>query len=207
MADDYEQSQRHLVTQLIPERMGGGGQARAYQLTADSVHPTRFGRDEYGQVTEETVPICKWREFVTPSGCLNKIPMRTAPGNEPNPDAQLIEQYTLRRLIVSGFLPVSECPYTTEYKAFVHGPLVAAKNGETDCGGKPGGCEHLHNVMKMRRERAHGLWQAEQNRLSKMKVDEVATLAAAIGQAISSNDSGASLKHARQQGRQARPEE
>lgn len=191
---------------LTPERLGGG-QALVYQLTANSVHPTRtIGRDEYGQVIEETVPIVKWREFVTLSGCINKVPLRTAPGNANDQDALQIEQSILRRVIASGFLPVDECPHTHEYKSIVGGPLVSSKEGAQDCGGKVGGCVHLHAVAKLRKDRAHAAWQSEQEKLSKMKADEIATMAVAISQAISSNTAPADLKTARQRGRETLPD-
>ena len=193
----YDQSE-FLVPQLTPERIGGG-QAKVYQLTADSVHPTRItGRNEYGEAIEETIPICKSREFVTRSGCVNRVPLRTAPGNANDPDSLAIEQYTVTRLIRSGFLPLAECPHTSEYRAIAGGPLVRPKAGESDCGGKPGGCEHLHKVMKLRRERAHAAWQADQDWVAHMKAEEVATQAAAIGQVLLAHQGGADLKAARQ---------
>ena len=120
-----------LVPMLTPERIGGG-QAKTYQLTADSVHPVVFrGLDEYGEPIEETVPICKHREFVTRSGCINKVPIRTAPGNDPDPESLRIEQYTITRLVRQGFLPVDECPYTTDYRT-VCGEVLARHLGQKD---------------------------------------------------------------------------
>ena len=198
-----------MVPQLTPERMGGG-QAKVYQLTADSVHPVRvIGRDEYGQAIEETIPICKSREFVTVSGCINLVPIRTAPGNANDPDSLAIEQYNVTRMIRNGFLPVNECPFTHDYRSITGGPLVKPKAGESDCGGKVGGCEHLHRVMKLRRERALASWQAEQDKVARMKAEDVAAQAAAIGQVlVAHQNSGiADLRAARQRAKDTRSED
>lgn len=198
-----------LVPMLTPERIGGG-QAKTYQLTADSVHPTRvIGRDEYGQVIEETIPIVKHREFVTMSGCINRVPIRTAPGNAPDPESLQIEQYTITRLISQGFLPVDECPFTTDYRTITGGPLVKPKAGESACSGKVGGCEHLHKVMTMRRERSAAQWRDQENKAAAMKSEEIANLATAVGQAIAANQATgeAGLKAARQRAREIRTEE
>ena len=190
---------------LTPETLGGG-RAKTYQLTADSVHPTRIvGRDEYGDVIEETIPINKWREFVTPGGCINKVVLRTGVGVPENDStAQLIEQHTVTRVISRGFLPVDECPYTNEYRAITGGPLVKPKAGEVDCGGKRGGCEHLHRVMKLRQERALNIWQTEQDKVSKMKAEEVAAQAAAIGKVLVAHQNAGDLRAVRQRAKETR---
>ena len=207
MSDD-DKSQ-FLRTTLVPERIGGG-KTETYQLTADSVHPTKVvGRDEYGQVIDETIPICKHREFVTRSGCINNVPIRTAPGNAPDHEALQIEQYTIARVIRNGFLPVDECPFTLDYRTIVGGPLVKPKAGEVACEGKVGGCEHLHRVMAMRRERSLAQWRAEEDKAARMKSEEIANLATAVGQAIAANQSGAiaDLKAARKGARDTRSSE
>lgn len=194
-----------LTPMLIPERVGGG-QARTYQLTANSVHPTRVvGRDDFGQPIEETVPIVKHRDFVTMSGCINKVPLRTAPGVNDHESLQ-IEQYTVTRLISQGFLPLDECPYTNDYKALVGGPLVRPKAGEEVCEGKPGGCDHLHRVMKARRDRALANWRQEEDKAAKASSEEVRKIAEAIGQAMTANQS-LDLKAARQRAKETRSEE
>lgn len=198
-------SDQFLVPMLTPERIGGG-QAKTYQLTASSVHPLRtVGRDEFGQPIEETVPIAKSRQFVTMSGCINNVPLRTAPGVNDHESLQ-IEQYTITRLIMQGWLPVDECPYTSEYRAITGGPLVKPKAGEQACSGKVGGCEHLHRVMDARRQRSVANWKAEEEKAAKMKSDEVEKIAQAVGQAIASYGSS-DLKAARQRAKEVRPTE
>ena len=160
-----------VVDRLQPQ--GGDGRSRGvYQLTASSVHPTRvIGRDEYGMPTFETVPTVNYREFVTASGCINKVPVRTCSVADGGSDGQNYEQMITNEKVQAGWIPLSLCPHSTAYTHLTNGPFVPLPAGEEACadGSVPhGGCHHMRKLMKMRQERALARHNTEVERFESM---------------------------------------
>ena len=96
-----------------------------------------------------------------------------------------------------------------DYRSVVGEPLVKPTGGDVVCEGKVGGCEHLHKVMNKRRERALAKWRSDEDKAARMKSEEIANLASAVGQAIAANQTGgmADLQAARKRARETRSEE
>ncbi len=187
----------HVVDALRPEGLGGGG--GVYQLNVNSVNPTRIvGVDDAGMPIEETIPHAYHRRFVHPDGGINRIPMRTAAVFSREPEAERYEQITTRDLIRDGFMPIEACPYTFEYKHIKGSSLAKVPSGESDCGGKPDGCEHMLKVIAARlaiRSKKHDLIQAQ---AQNMKVEDVermvGTMADGVGAALAKHVDQAAAK-------------
>ncbi len=187
----------YLVSELRPEGVNGqrGG---TYQLNAVSASPTRItGRDEIGMPVEETLPHGPWREFVHPSGCLNKVPMFTSVGDVSLEHTRYGQQME-RDLVASGWIPSDMCPYSFEYKHFNGGSFVKVPQGEVDCGGSKadGGCVHLQKVITARLAASRKKHDADQAALTTMKMPDVekmmsAAVAAGIGMATDPKQSKA----------------
>lgn len=173
-----------VVDQLKPERLGGG-QGGVYQLTASSVSPTRVvGRDELGMPIEDTIPTTHFRLMVHPHGGINKVPMRTGSVFSMEPEAERYEQQQMRELIAQGWIPLELCPYSTEYTHITRGSFVRPPAGETDCGGKQGGCQHMHAVIKMRTDRARQIHEAEHAKVYAMKHEDTQRMIDGISEGV-----------------------
>jgi hypothetical protein len=177
---------------LVPERTGGGS-SRAYQLTADSVSPTRItGRDKAGRPIEETIPVAYHKRFVMLDGGINRVPLRTAAVFSMEPQHERYEHITTRELLRAGCMPLEVCPYTQQHFA-VTGTRHLVDNPDKieDCGGHAEGCSHMQEVIKLRREQARAEWEESQKSMQSMKSDDVErlmqTTAKAFGVALSQN--------------------
>jgi sRNA-binding protein len=185
--------QSPFVVDMLQPRTMTGQQHKAYQLTPQSVTPTRIiGSDELGMPIEERIPIAYSRKFVGLDGCTKDVPLRSAAVFSNDEDALRYERATVSDIIRSGQLPLDECPYTNAYRYIKGGPLVKSKDGTDDCGGKPGGCEHMQAVIKARQAVAKAKWDKEQEQLRQMKPEDAerlaATIAEGVGRAIAAND-------------------
>jgi hypothetical protein len=167
-----------VVDSLRPERIGGGG--GIYQLTENSVNPTVItGVDEAGMPIEETVPTAYHRKFVANDGGINSVPLRTAAVFSREPEAERYEHMVVRDIVSAGFIPLTACPYTFEYKHIKGGPLAKIPPGESDCGGRPGAtdetncCPHLQTVIKARRAMSLAKHQKQEAQVSSMKTADV----------------------------------
>jgi hypothetical protein len=175
---------------LVPERIGGGS-GRAYQLTADSVSPTRVvGRDKAGRPIEETIPAAYHKRFVMLDGGINRVPMRTAAVFSMEPQHERYEHVTTRELLRAGCMPLEVCPYTQQFLAITGTRcLVDNPSKHEDCGGKAEGCEHMHEVITARREQARAEWEHSQKSMQSMKAEDAERLmentAKAFGVALS----------------------
>ena len=164
-----------VVPELRPERRDGGKRG-VYQLNASSAHPVRhIGRDEDGMPIEDTIPTVTWRYFVTASGCINKVPIRTCSVSSNDVDGQQYEQSVTISKIERGWIPLSLCPYSTEYTHITKGPFVKPPAGETECQGDEanGGCSHMKALMKRRQEKVLKKHQSEVRRIESMKNEEI----------------------------------
>ncbi len=175
----------------------GGGPGGSYQLTADSVSPTRIvGVDDAGMPIEETVPAAYSRWFVGLDGCEKDEPMRTAAMFSMESEAERYEHSVTREIIAAGQMPLDACPYTFEYKHIKGTSLVKIPPGATDCGGtrqtdqwgKPIPCEHMLGVMAERKARSRAKHDKIQAAALLMKPEEIQrmhdSMADAIGTAI-----------------------
>lgn len=171
------------VDQLRLEQRAEG---RVYQLTYDSVSPTRvIGRDKNGLPIEETVcALAKSARFVDLHGNVCDVPLRTGRVYSEEPEAVRYEYIITKELIGQGQLPLAECPYTMDYKNFVGGPLVKPPPGESDCGGKPDGCEHMQRIIEARRKVGREKWKADQDAVNTMSTGEAAALLQKLTRAI-----------------------
>jgi hypothetical protein len=188
-----------VVDSLRPERVGGGG--GIYQLTENSVSPTRIaGVDEAGMPIEETVPAAYHRKFVANDGGINSVPLRTAAVFSQEPEAERYEHMVVRDIVAAGFIPLTVCPYSYEYKHIKGGPLVKVPPGESDCGGRPGAtdetncCPHLQAVIKLRRAASLAKYERQQAQVASMKVADVERIqeatVKAFGQALANHFPG-----------------
>ncbi len=179
----------HLVSELRPEG-ANGARGGTYQLNANSASPTVIvGRDDIGMPIEETLPHGPWREFVHPSGSLNRVPMFTSVGDSSLEFTRYGQQLE-KELVQSGWIPSEMCPYSFEYKHFIGGSFVKVPKGEVDCGGSKsdGGCVHLQKVIEGRLASTLKKHEANQIALTSMKMPDVekmmsAAVAAGIGMA------------------------
>jgi hypothetical protein len=138
---------------------------RVFQLHEGSVSPTRVvERDEDGFAREETIcALAKHELFVDKSGNVCTVPLQTGRVLSQDSDAERYEMIMRRDQILGGSLPLSECPYTAEYRKWTGTPtLVKVPKGEQDCGGRPEGCEHLHRIIESRREKSRKAFDAAQ---------------------------------------------
>lgn len=165
-----------VVDALKPEGLGGKG-GGVYQLTATSVNPTRvIGRDEVGMPIEDTIPTVPFRFMVHPCGAINKVPIRTGSVPSMEPEAQKYEMQVMTDLIGAGWIPLEMCPYSTAYTHITRGPFVKPPAGAEDCGGAPGGCQHMKAVMEERTKRAAAKHKAEHDRVYAMKHEDTQKL-------------------------------
>lgn len=189
MSNPSADPQSAFVTdKLNPRNAMGAPKERAYELNANSIHPTVIvGRDANGFPIEETRPPAYSRRFVHPDGGINWVPLRTGAVYSKDPSAERYELLQLKDLLSNGWIPLECCPFTNEYRHIVGGSFVTPRNGETDCGGDKRaldasipdgslGCEHLRAVVKNRLERSRERWQADQKRQDMLKTEDVKTL-------------------------------
>lgn len=186
------QNSPYVVDMLQPQGITGQ-RHRSYQLNANSVTPSRIvGSDELGMPIEERIPICYSKKFVGLDGCIKDVPLRSAAVFSNDEDALRYERQTVIDIVRAGQLPLDECPYTNAYRWIKSGPLVKPPPGADDCGGKPGGCEHMHAVIKLRQERAKQRHEKEQAQLRAMTQKDadhlVAMVADGVGRAIANAD-------------------
>ena len=188
----------YVVDSLRPEGLGGGG--GVYQLNVNSVSLTRIvGVDDAGMPIEETIPHAYHRLFVGLDGGIKRVPMRTAAVFSREPEAERYEQITMRDIISAGQMPLEACPYTFEYKHIKGGPLAKVPPGESDCGGKPTGCEHMHKVIDARIAVSRKKHDLIQTQAQNMKTEDVQrmldTVAEGVGAALAKHDpNGAKAK-------------
>ncbi len=192
-----DRNSQFVVTELRPET-SAGGRAGSYQLTANSVSPTRVvGVDDVGMPIEETIPACYSRWFVGLDGCEKDIPMRTAAVFSMETEAERYEHQVMREIIRAGQMPLEACPYTFEYKHIKGTSLVKVPAGASDCGGsngrtdsfgKPVPCEHMLAVMTERKRQALIRHEKIQRSAQIMKPEDVQRMhdqmADSIGAAI-----------------------
>lgn len=178
-----------VVDSLRPQ--GTEGRGRTYQLDVNSVTPTIVvGVDELGMPIEESVPHGHWRYMVHPDGNTNRVVLRTSVPATMEPEAVRYEQSEMRDKIQTGWLPLSDCPYTFQWAhvAPSGGALVKVPDGEKDCGGAPDGCKHLKDIIIKRLAASKKKHDAVQQQLKSMKTDEVERLMRSVsdgvGQAI-----------------------
>jgi len=181
-----------VVDMLQPQTMTGQ-RHKAYQLTPQSVTPTRIvGSDDLGMPIEERVPIAYSRKFVGLDGCAKDVPLRSAAVFSSEEEALRYERATVADIVRAGQLPLDECPYTNAYRYIKGGPLVRPPAGADDCGGNVGGCDHMQTVIKARQQVARAKWDKEQEQLRQMKPEDAerlaATIAEGVGRAIAAND-------------------
>lgn len=164
-----------VVSELHPERRDGSRRG-VYQLNATSAHPVRhIGRDEDGMPIEDTLPTVAWRYFVTSSGCINKVPIRTCSVSSNDVDGMHYEQMIESEKVERGWIPLALCPYSTQFQHITKGPFVKPPAGEEDCGGdeKNGGCVHMKALMVRRKEKVLKKHTAEVRRIEAMKDDQI----------------------------------
>lgn len=172
------------VEALKPEGIGGRS-SKAYQLTPTSVNPTRVtGRDRIGRVVEETIPTVAWRFMVHPKGSIDKVPIRTSSVYSKDPEDERYEQIVMRDLVASGWIPLELCPYSTEWTHITHGPFAQIPPGETECGGAPKGCTHMHALIEERKRFAREIFDADQAAVYAMKREEADRMADAISEGV-----------------------
>ncbi len=170
-----QHSNPFVVSELKPQRLDGSKRG-VYQLTAQSAHPTRIvGRDEDGMPVEDTIPTVSWRHFVMPSGCINKVPIRTSSASPEDDNSMAYEQMVTVDLITAGAIPLAMCPYSTEYTHITRGPFVKPQPGEEACAGDEanGGCSHMKALMERRKAKVRTKHEAEVRRIESMKNDEI----------------------------------
>jgi hypothetical protein len=171
-----------VVQSLVPENREHGG---VYQLTQESVTPTRFVEvNEDGVVIEESIcALAKSAKFVDKDGNICDVPLRTGRVPSEEPEAVRYEMIVLAELIRGGQLPLASCPYTTEYRHIKGGPLVKPPEGEADCGGSNGpmGCAHMKKVVEKRRKESRKRYDAQQLNLKKMQESDVKDMLEAFG--------------------------
>jgi hypothetical protein len=168
MSRNFDQALREHV-----ERKGTYGITHANA----SIHQI-VGRDSKGRPIEKK--ICQaaiWETMVDPAGNTLDVPLsngRTLSEN-PEDDRRISERWRME-LIQTGWLPIAECPHTTQYARVIPGggPLVS---GGQDCGGKPDGCEHLQAVVKERLAATRAEWDLQQHTAANMPADQVMALA------------------------------
>lgn len=178
-----------VVQELRPSSPTGQSTA-TYQLTKASVHPLRqVGRDARGFPVFETVPTAaKWAEFLTADGCINRVPLRTGAVPSNHADAIAYENETIYDLIVDSWIPADLCPYSTKYANLTGGPFVAIPPGDRDCGGRPGGCDHLKAVAAARQALVLENYNRDLARFSSQRDEEYNRMSqgivAGVGEAI-----------------------
>lgn len=164
-----------IVPALRPEASGGVVKG-TYQLTANSVSPTRVtGRDEAGMPIEETYPAAFSRLMVNVDGGINDSPMRTTADFSNEPEHERYEQVTMRDCIRDGQMPLNVCPYTGQFQYVTGLPsLVKVPAGAEDCGGEPKGCKHMKAVIaeRVKRARAKHDKLQEQEKIMDIKTAE-----------------------------------
>lgn len=181
-----------VVQELRPSSPTGQSTA-TYQLTKASVHPVRqVGRDSRGFPVVETIPTAaKWAEFLTTDGCINKVPLRTGAVPSNHADAIAYENETLYDLIVDGWIPADLCPYSTKHANLTGGPFAAIPPGERDCGGRPGGCQHLKGIAESRQKLVLENYNRDLARFSAQRDEEYNRMregiVAGVGEAIAKN--------------------
>lgn len=165
------------VDVLQPENLTGSG-GKIYPLKEASVHPTAYvGTDDAGMPIEDTIPPGYWQWWIGISGCLKRVPMRTAAVFSMEPEAERYEMIQTRRMIRDGQMPAWVCPHTLEFKHIKGGAL--APGGE-DCGGSgdaykhtiahPKVCKHMQAVIDKRKAAAKAAHDAAQQQLDRMSV-------------------------------------
>lgn len=185
--------------QLVPETERGEG---VYQLTDDSVSPTRLVRidEDSGLEIEETVcALAKHAKFVDRDGNVCDVALRTGRVLSMEPEATRYEQVMYADLIRGQMVPLDACPNTLRYQHFKPGPLVDRGKGKTgaDCGGRPAGCEHMLAVVEERRERARKKFDAQQIQLKSMSDDQAKQLMEIAGKAFGNIMAAASAASAK----------
>ncbi len=172
-----------VVDSLRPQ--GSQGRGRLYQLDANSASPTVVvGYDELGMPIEETVPHTHWRAMVHPAGGINKVTLRTCAPADMEPEGVRYENQQMTELIGSGWLPLSECPYTFAYAHIKGGPLIKVPAGEKDCGGAPEGCKHVKEEIAKRLAVALKKHNDLQAKAQSMKTEDVERMMGIVGDAI-----------------------
>jgi len=145
----------------MPPSAGG----RVYQLVDGNVSPTRVvGRSPEGLPSEETIQVIKHEMFVDLDGNICPVLLRNGRVSGNSPEEERYELLMRRDQITAGCLPLSECPYTGEYRRITGAPTLLGEppEGARDCGGKPDGCEHLKPVIEQRRARCRERYEAQE---------------------------------------------
>ena len=173
---------------MQPQRLDGTRRG-VYQLHAASAHPIRhIGRDELGRPIEDTLPTVDWKYFVTMSGCINKVPVRTCSVSAEDTDGMNYENMVTTEAVQAGWIPLSMCPYSTEYTHITRGPFVKPPAGEEQCDGAESGCSHMKALMKKRQHAAKERADAAAKLLTSKRDDELAAMrdgiVAGVGEAI-----------------------
>lgn len=179
-----------LVTSLVPE----GQQERTYQLTADSVSPTRMrlvkiGDDEM-EVEETLMTLAKSERFVDNDGNICDVALRTGRVPSQEPEAIRYEQVVIHDIVRAGQMPLRCCPATSEFKHLLGRALIVNAKYE-DCGGNPEGCKHMKAEIEARRAKARTKFEKAQSQLAMMKREDVesmmAVMAKTFNQTITDN--------------------
>jgi hypothetical protein len=184
---------------LVPHSVDGSHN-RFYELNPNSVTPSRIvGSDEYGMPIEERIPLAMHMPFVGLDGCVKNVTLRTHPCPDNEEDAARYGTSVLRDIIRGGQLPLNDCPYTNQYRDIKAGPLVKPPEGAVDCGGKEGGCEHMHAVIKARKAKARAKWDEDQKNARALKQEDLERMVAAmsdgVGRAIANADPKANRRN------------
>lgn len=191
-------NQKFVVSELKPrDRTGNvtrGGDT--FELSLQSINnEVIVGRDRLGKPIVENRPLNYWRPFLTAEGTINNVPLRTGAVFSMHSDALAYEQETRYELLMAGWIPVSDCPYTQLYRALTGTPhLIPNPTNEPDCGGNEaaGGCVHLKALQAERATAAAGThareaeeWAKSSNEQKANMVTELTNAFAAIAQANS----------------------
>ena len=164
---------------LNPQRVGGN--SKFYELTSSSVTPTRVYVDADGNTIEERIPVHYSQEWVGVDGCIKGVPMRTSAVFSMEPAHAGYEQIMTRDMIEGGQLPLAACPWTSKYSFITGGTLARSKKPGEDCGGKPDGCSHMHEVIAARKATALKKFE-DQERIDNAKSErQILQMAKTIG--------------------------
>lgn len=187
-----------IVTELVPENRGNEG--RAFQLTENSVSPTRIiRRNIFNETIEETIcPLAKHANFVDSDGNIVTVPLRTGRVLSSEPEAVRYEDVVINDQLLAGSFPLEMCPHTQLYRSTVRltrggrlidEPLVDGDPIE-DCGGRPGAerleeaCPHMRALVQKRREHALDKNIIRERELTKMTPEQANNLLSGMAQAL-----------------------
>jgi hypothetical protein len=170
--------------------------ATTYQLGEDTVSPTRYiDRDDDGNAIEETISCYPLREmFVDKAGNVCDVVLCNSRTTSRNNEAIMYARNVRLDWLRAGGLPLKQCPYaqSLEYKElFGSATLVKVPKGASACDGKPDGCEHMHAVIKQRRDKRaadHAKQEATNASLNGSQLEAIAkTFGAELARGMTAN--------------------